>query len=258
MTDVFNAIYNEDCMLGLNRIPNGSVDLVVMDPPYEMDNAGGGAFGSMTKLYHAKLDDLRHGITNAFLDKLVPKFKDGKINLYVWCNKNQIRQYIDYFGDKDCLFDMLTWHKTNPVPACSNKYLSDTEYCCFFRSKGVRVYGNYETKKKYYVTPLNVEDKKLWDHPTIKPLPIIKNLITNSIPEPGCGAVVLDPFIGSGTTAVAAKELGCKYIGFEINPDYYETAKKRIALAMEYSGTTPTPVAETENKQKTLDDMLSV
>lgn len=38
MTDVFNAIYNEDCMLGLNRIPNGSVDLVVMDPPYETEN----------------------------------------------------------------------------------------------------------------------------------------------------------------------------------------------------------------------------
>ena len=85
--------------------------------------------------------------------------------------------------------------------------------------------GNYYTKRKYYVTDLNVADKKLYSHPTIKPLPIITNLVINSSQE---GDIVLDPFIGSGTTAVACKNLNRHYIGFEIDTDYYKIAQDRI------------------------------
>ena len=90
---------------------------------------------------------------------------------------------------------------------------------------GVRVYGSYETKRKYYVTPINKKDKDLWKHPTIKPLHIIKNLIINSSLE---GDTVLDCFMGSGTTGVACKELGRNFIGIEIDKNYFEIAEKRI------------------------------
>lgn len=128
--------------------------------------------------------------------------------------------------------DLLTWHKTNPVPACSNKYLSDTEYCLFFRERGVRLYGNYDTKRKWYVSPYNADDKRFYSHPTIKPLEITKNLILNSASsEDGHTPIVMDPFMGSGTTAVAAKILGFDYVGFEIDSGYYDIAMKRIAGA---------------------------
>lgn len=229
--DFRNRIFNEDCAVGLQRIPDKSIDLVMMDPPYDMETCGGGAFGSFNKLYHGELDPISNGITNEMLDLIVSKMK--RINIYIWCNKRQIYQYLDYFLSRrggGIHMDLLTWHKTNPVPTCGNKYLSDTEYCLFFREKGVKLYGSYDTKHTFYVTSLNTKDKKLYGHPTIKPLEIVRNLIGNSasIDENGTVPIVLDPFMGSGTTAVAAKELGFDYLGFEIDPEYHRVALERI------------------------------
>ena len=121
--------------------------------------------------------------------------------------------------------DLLSWHKTNPTPACGNKYLSDTEYLVFARDPGVKLYGSYETKRKFWVTPANVKDKKAYGHPTVKPLDIIETLVMNSSRE---GDVVLDPFMGSGTTAAACIRTGRRYLGFEIRGDYYDVAMARI------------------------------
>lgn len=175
---LIDEIINVDCMVGLKDIPDGSVDLIIMDPPYEIGTSGGGSFGSAKKSYYSELTPISNGISNDVLDCLMPKMK--AINCYIWCNKYQLRQLIDYFDDIKCNIDLLTWHKTNPVPTCNNKYLSDTEYLIFAREQGVRVYGSYETKRKWYVNGLNIRDKKEFGHPTIKPLEIIKNLILNS------------------------------------------------------------------------------
>jgi DNA modification methylase len=78
---------------------------------------------------------------------------------------------------------------------------------------------------KYYVTATNVADKEKYKHPTIKPLPIIKNLIINSSKE---GDVVLDCFSGSGTTCVASKELNRQFIGIEIDEEYYKISLDRL------------------------------
>ena len=139
----------------------------------------------------------------------------------------------------------------NPSPLTNNIYLPDTEYIVFAREKGVRLYGNYHTKRKYYISGVNQADKKKWKHPTIKPLPFIENHIINSSNEgdlildcfAGSGTtlvgainendVVLDCFIGSGTTAVASILENRKFIGFEINKKYYEIAQYRINEALE-------------------------
>ena len=121
--------------------------------------------------------------------------------------------------------DLLTWHKTNPIPTINNTYANDTEYCIFARENGVKIHGNYYTKKKYYITSTNKEDKKKYKHPTIKPLEIIKNLIINSSQE---NDIVLDCFSGSGTTCVAAKELKRRFIGIEIDPEYYKISIDRL------------------------------
>ena len=166
-------------MEGLKDIPDRSVDLVVMDPPYSLVRLdGAGMFGSNNREHYGQLNDIANGITNDMLDFIVSKEK--AVNIYIWCNKAQLRQYFDYFEDRGCFTDLLTWHKTNPIPTCCNKYLSDTEYLFFAKDKGVKIYGSYETKRKWYVSELNVKDKKEYNHPTIKPLNIIKNLIINS------------------------------------------------------------------------------
>lgn len=267
-----NNIYNVNCYKAIKEIPDKSIDLVIIDPPYEfvmggvsnsslgqrkysqnkeiceLDtdltkrkvgtgySSGGGCFGTKKRNYHSEIQDtdvnkdkdINHfvskGITNEILDELVRVLK--KVNIYIFCNKNQLRQLLDYFDDLGCNIDLLTWHKTNPIPTCNNTYLSDTEYIVFARENGVKLYGSVETKKKYYLTSLNVKDKELYKHPTIKPLEIISNFIINSSQE---GDVVFDCFLGSGTTCVAAKQLNRQYLGFELNPTFYQIAKDRLS-----------------------------
>ena len=219
-------LYNDDCFKILKDIPDKSVDLVIIDPPYQIvAGGGGGAFGSNKRDYHKAIKTLSDGITNNVLDELVRVMK--KVNIYIWCNKNQLKQFINYFEGLGATTDLLTWHKTNPIPTCNNKYLSDTEYLLYFRKDGVPMYGNYTTKKKYYVSATNVEDKKLYKHPTIKPLYIIKNLVINSSLE---NDTVLDCFMGSGTTGVACKELNRNFIGVEIDEEYFKIAEERINI----------------------------
>ena len=150
-------------------------------------------------------------------------FFEKKVYIYIWCNKDQIYEYLDYF--KDCNIELLTWHKTNPIPTCNDKYLSDTEYLLMFKEKGCKIYGTYETKSKYFISGINKEDKEQFLHPTIKPLNFVKNHIVNSTKE---NDIVLDCFCGSGTTCLACKETGRRYVGIEINPEYHKIAVNRL------------------------------
>lgn len=207
----------------IKQLPDNSVDLIVTDPPYEIVAGGsGGAFGREKHSYHEEVSfKLNYGITNEILSEMRRVMK--KVNIYLFCNKNQILQYLDFF--KDTNLDLLVWRKTNAIPTVNQKYLSDLEYIVFAREKGVLMYNTYETSSKLFETPINKADKDLYDHPTIKPEHIIETLVFNSSKE---GDVVLDPFLGSGTTCVAAKKLGRQFIGFEIEEQYYNIAKDRM------------------------------
>lgn len=217
-----NEIYNMDCMEGVQLLDDKSIDLVVMDPPYLL-NLQKTKNTTSTNNYANELLDLKDGFDLKILDLLIPKMK--KINMYIYCSKRQIKQLLEYFMNKGCNYELLTWHKQNPSPLTNNNYLPDTEYIVFAREKGVKLYGNYYTKRKYYISGFNQVDKKKYKHPTIKPLAFIENHIINSSKE---GDLVLDCYCGSGTTLVGALKNNRKYIGFEINKEYYEIAKKRI------------------------------
>ena len=223
------VIFNGDCLNIMKKLPDNSVDLVVTDPPYEIKTSETkgktGAFGSTRRNFHNEIRPLTNGIKNEILDELVRIMK--KVNIYIWCNKEQLLQYMTYF--KDYNMDLLCWHKTNPVPTCNNKYLSDTEYLLFFREKGVKIYGEYATKRKYYVTQTNKKDKKLYGHPTCKPVDILKNLIINSS---NAGGVVFDPFSGSGSVGEACVFTNRKFIGVELDENYFNVMKGRIENAI--------------------------
>lgn len=217
----------------LQNIPSGSIDLIVCDPPYFLETTGGGGSVNTVKKLDASLKDLKKNqdITegydiDAFAD-IVDRLQGGNINAYFWCNKAQIPDYFKAYVDRlGCKFDILTWHKGNSLPTYSNKYLSDTEYCLYFhKGKGRNFPQCYEDAKTYWFEPINHKDKKLYGHPTIKPLHMIERLIRNSSKE---GDVVLDCFMGSGTTGVACYNLNRKFIGIEIDDKYYNIAKSRL------------------------------
>ena len=184
-----DTIYNEDCLQGMRRMGDGTVDCIVCDPPYLLENQGGGLWGKqenndhythrLTRKGMDKLGSMKDGITEEVLDEMCRVMK--RVNIYIFCSQRQIQQYLDYFVTRRrCNWNLLCWHKSNPIPACGNKYLNDTEYILFFREKGVRIYGSYETKRTYYVTLRNQEDNVRYHHPTVKPLGIVENLIVNS------------------------------------------------------------------------------
>ena len=217
-----NEIYNMDCMEGLKLLDDNSIDLVIIDPPYLL-NLNKVKKPTNMNNYANELLNLKNGFDLKVLDILIQKMK--KINIYIYCSKRQVKDLLNYFSDKNCNHEILTWHKLNPSPLINNNYLPDTEYILFFREKGVKVYGNYHTKRKYYLSLTNKVDKQKYKHPTIKPLELIERHIINSSKE---GDLVLDCFCGSGTTLVGAINQNRRYIGFEIDKNYYEIAKKRI------------------------------
>lgn len=230
-----DTIIHGDCLEGLKGLPDGCVDLVIMDPPYMIGNTGGGFWSKAQEGNHynargtrkgmEKLSGFKDGFDTSVLDELCRVMK--KVNIYVFCSQKQIIPLLGYFvNGKGCNWNLLTWHKTNPIPACGNKYLNDTEYVLFFREKGVRVYGCYETKRTFYTSLRNQQENVKYGHPTVKPLPLVRNFVVNSSKM---GGVILDPFMGSGTTAVAAEIEGRRFIGFEVEERWCEVARARVA-----------------------------
>lgn len=225
-----NEVYNMDCMEGLKLLDDNSIDLAVIDPPYKLDLNKVKNTTTFNN-YANELLNLKDGFDLRVLDLLIQKMK--KINIYIYCSKRQIQELLEYFSAKGCNYEVLTWHKQNPSPLINNIYLPDTEYVIFARERGVRLYGNYHTKHKYYISGTNKADKRRYKHPTIKPISFIENHIENSSRK---GNIVLDCFAGSGTTLVAAINKGRNFIGFEINEEYYKIAKDRIEEAIKKRG----------------------
>lgn len=228
-----NKIYNVDCNIGIKSLEDNSIDLVVIDPPYIIDVRGGknDTNGLSKKIRKIERELIGKNFVDGYdlqlLDELVRVMKN--INIYIWCSVKQIPAYIDFFVKKhNCSMDILIWNKTNAMPLFNNKYLSDKEYCLYFRKKGLCNPGNYLDAKTVYNLPINLKDKKLWSHPTIKPLSIIRTIIRNSSKE---NDVVLDCFAGSGTTAVASILENRNYLCYEINKEYFDIAVKRINQA---------------------------
>lgn len=238
-----NQIYLGDAYELIKMVPDKSVDLIVTDPPYLYTTAKKEAVTLTRAEALAKaetmsdcraeigkianrlqIQSISGGFDFSLLDTLDAKMKG--INIYLWCSVHQLYPLLGHYLGKGCMIDVLTWHKTNCSPLANGTYLNDTEYCVYAHDHGIAVGGDRKSKVKWYVTCMNQFDKRLYDHPTIKPLNIIENLVRNSSSR---GGLILDPFLGSGTTAVAAKELGRDYMGFEIEPRYYAIAKDRLA-----------------------------
>lgn len=224
-----NKIYNKDCISWIKDVPDNAIDLVIIDSPYKIRKKTHevNSLAIAVKKYNLELqrDNLIDEYDKSILKELIRVMK--KINIYIWCNGEQVPFYIDYFVNKNkCKMDILVWNKTNAMPLYNNKYMTDKEYCLYFRKGGYCNPSCYKDAKTVFYLPINQKDKKKWIHPTIKPLSIIRALIRNSSKE---NDVVLDCFLGSGTTAVACILENRKYIGVELNKKYYDIANKRIS-----------------------------
>ena len=222
-----NKIYLGDSYKLIKEIPDNSVDCIYVDIPY-LYKKGGNSQASLVAQRIVKNNNslieagITDGIDITILDEFIRVCK--KINIFIWCSKDQIYELLSYFDKIDCTFQFMFWGKTNPTPMCNGNWLPDVEYLLYF-NRGAKLNNGYDIKSKYYISQKNKKDKDLYDHPTIKPLDLVKrHLLHTTQPND----LVLDCFSGSGTTCVACKEIGRDYIGIEIDPNYHKISVDRL------------------------------
>jgi site-specific DNA-methyltransferase (adenine-specific) len=216
-------LIHANCIDVLRHMPDKSVDCIVTDPPYVISTAGCGLARDRQYFKNISNTRLDTGFDPAILDHLLRVAR--RPNLVIFASRLQLRDYLNWAHEHDLCWSLISWHKTNPLPLTNSAYLPDTEYVFHF-TRGKRPGGNYHSKRQFYVQPVG---KSQYAHPTVKPLNIVKNLVLNA--ATARGQLVLDPFMGSGTTGVAAIQLGQRFIGIEMNGDYLAIAKRRIAQA---------------------------
>lgn len=220
-----NSIYNSDGITGLDKIPNNSIDLLLTDPPYKISqqlNCKGKRLGSTAKLDFdfGEWDERDDGKFINWVDEALPKVKGWAI---VFCAKQNIGDYWKFFEKHNFkAIDTLVWQKPDPLPLNGKtKFLNAWESAIIGKKNGA-YFGGYCTHNIFkYQAPKG----KNRIHPTQKPLGLIKELIELTTKRSG---IVLDPFMGSGTTAIACTHLGRHFVGFEIDKKYCTTARKIV------------------------------
>lgn len=211
------------------------IDAVVTDPPYEFVPMGGGIGGRRQVYKDIYAEKLHEGFNPNMLLGTAP-------SITVFCAKAQMRTMIEFADTNGFRWNLTTFNKTNPTPLCGANYLPDTEYVFHFW-KGVRIGGGYRDKSRFFVSAASGDSTV---HPTIKPVELMVKLVRVAIDLPG--AVILDPFMGSGTTGIACIREGRGFIGIEQNERHFETAVRRIEAAHRQADlfvTTATPTSIT-------------
>jgi site-specific DNA-methyltransferase (adenine-specific) len=223
-----NKIYNMDCLEGMKLIENESIDLIVTDPPYKVTSRGnaGNSGGMLQKKLSMSGKMFTHN--NILPKQYIPEFyrilKDGS-HCYIMTNHINLVNMLNIAINNNFHFiKSVIWDKGNKI--MGQYYMSQFEYILFFRKgKGVKI-NNCGTSDI-----LSIPNKKTKDangnniHDTEKPVELMKTLIKNSSKE---NQIIIDPFIGSGSTPIACIETNRNYIGFELDKNYYDIANERI------------------------------
>lgn len=247
-------LYNEDCEITLSKMKEESVDLVVTSPPY--DNL---------RHYNNTLSGWNHEKFEKIAEGLYHVMKPGGVVVWVVNDKTDggsetgtsFRQALSFIEKGFLLNDTMIWQKKNPLPQVKQPRYNQVFEYMFILSKGKpktfnpimvpckcagQLYDstcknmggeNGRTKKTFNINKEKV-DGNIWSvaiaqndttHPAVFPIELAEKHIMSWSNE---GDTVLDPFMGSGTTGIAAKKLNRNFIGIEINKEYFTMSKNRI------------------------------
>ena len=207
---------------------NVNIDLILIDSPYELDNHGKGGKPLMKRITKVKEAVKQISIGFDYISIFDKFLKLQKIpNILIFCSNKQISRIMSYFENKNLSTTLLVWKKSNPAPLCNGKYISDSEFIIYVRGKGAYFDNDCDIRLKYKVKTFPILTNKNKLHIAQKPLELIEQLLSL---HTRIGDVVLDCFMGSGTTAVGSKNLNRKFIGCDIELNNFENTKKRLEL----------------------------
>ena len=216
--DKSGMIFNADCMEIMSNIKQGGVfDVTLTDIPYDMVNRADNGLRNLDKS-HA--DILTFNLDN-FLNEI---YRLTKGTIIIFCGNEQYSTIYDYFSTKSAAKEGTTrqiiWHKTNPSPMNGQYiYLSATENAVWFKKRG----ATFNTHCKHNVFEFPTGRSKI--HPTEKNHELIKDLILDNSKE---GDIIFDPCAGSLAHCLVAKENGRRYVGCELNKEYFDSGIERL------------------------------
>jgi len=208
-------VLNKDCFEHFKTMNNNSVDLILTDIPYGEVNRKSNGLRNLDK---GKADIVTW--ERYKLKFLIREFcRVSKSSIYVFCGIEQVSDIRATMVEQGLSTRLCIWRKTNPSPMNGQHiWLSGIE-CCVFGKKKNAVFNEH---CKNCVWDFPTERGKI--HPTQKPLKLMEYLVKVSSNE---NDLVFDPFIGSGTTGVACVNTNRRFIGIELDKNYFEIAKKR-------------------------------
>lgn len=215
-------LLHNDCIVAAKKLKDNSVDLILCDPPYKMTTGGKSCRPGYRKsnmkanLFTGSLPN-----TDTWIKECYRLLKDGT-HFYIFTNTVSIREYLNSASEAGFkLHNIITMIKDTRMP--SRWYYKETELVLFFRKGRAKPINDFSCSDNVNVIMPKKRTGKL--HVTQKPLDFTKKLITNSTKK---GETVADIFMGSGTTGVACVQTGRKFIGIEIDADYFKIAEERI------------------------------
>lgn len=197
----------------------GFVDCMVTDPPYEFAASGGGMFRDNRK----NMDDIiESGLDKGFDHKILNTLLYKSV--FVFCHNAQLYKLLPFLTGNYSRAVVLAWHKNNPMPVANKNYLPDTEFYIHAWNDGGYPLGEICDKKRHITTN---NGKSEYDHPTVKPQAVMEKIMCNVN-----GNSVIDPFMGTGSTGIAAIKHGKSFTGIEHNKKYFDIACERIEKAL--------------------------
>lgn len=201
----------------------GWFDADVMDPPFLIRTSGGGRFRRerkhMAEIAEAKIDKgFDISIINPLLCGAVVTF----------CHNDQLAEILPYLNGGFDRYAVCAWMKANPMPVANKHYRPDCEPYVHAWNRGWEPTGDLAELRRFVVGRACRRTKELYGHPTIKPENVMAKILRN-VP----GETVCDPFMGTGSTGVAAIRAGKRFTGIEHDPRWFDAAVERITAAVE-------------------------
>jgi DNA modification methylase len=213
-----------DCIELLPTLEDKSVDFVLTDPPYKLELHGGGKndFGNRKLVKNKHISSISDSFDMDFVfGEMIRVMK--KVNACIFCSNKQIKDIMEWW--KKYSTTLLVWDKPNPTPLSNGKYISNLEFIVYVRGKGATFNNTgYENQLKTFRYPAPSPKARL--HPTEKPVKLLERILRNHTNEHD---VVLDMFMGSGSTGEACEKTNRNFIGMEINPTYYQKSRNRLS-----------------------------
>lgn len=204
-----------DCLELMKNIPDGSVDMVLTDPPYGMNFVS----NRRAKTYDAIVNDNSLDWIDGLASECYRIAKDNTAH-YVFCSYHHMDKFKQAFERYFKVKNILTWVKNNHSTGdLKGDFAPKTEFILFVQKGRCLIRGKRDCNVLQYAKTGNEL------HPTQKPIDMLEFLINKFSDE---NMVVCDPFMGSGSTGVACINTNRKFIGIELDQNYFEIAKKRI------------------------------